>query len=313
MNSYFFFNPYDIQTKGIDRPYEEQIKILKKEIKTADAILIGAGAGLSTAAGLTYSGERFDKYFFDFRDKYGIRDIYAGGFYPFPSEEEYWAWWSRHIYFNRYIDAPSDVYPNLLKLVKDMDYFVLTTNVDHQFQRAGFDKKRLFYTQGDYGLLQSVDPEIPNTFDNEEIVMKMMEDQGFVKNEDGIFDVPSDKSIRMEISSNLIPICPDDGRRMTTNLRADDLFVEDAGWHAANQRYNEFFARVEGKHVLYLELGVGMNTPVIIKFPFWKAVERNKKAFYACINYGDAGCDKNIADRSICIDEDIAKVLRDVR
>ena len=312
MNSYFFFNPYDIQTKGIDRPYEEQIKILKKEIKTADAILIGAGAGLSTAAGLTYSGERFDKYFFDFRDKYGIRDIYAGGFYPFPSEEEYWAWWSRHIYFNRYIDAPSDVYPNLLKLVKDMDYFVLTTNVDHQFQRAGFDKKRLFYTQGDYGLLQSVDPEIPNTFDNEEIVMKMMEDQGFVKNEDGIFDVPSDKSIRMEISSNFIPICPDDGRRMTTNLRADDLFVEDAGWHAANQRYNEFFARVEGKHVLYLELGVGMNTPVIIKFPFWKAVERNKKAFYACINYGDAGCDKNIADRSICIDEDIAKVLRDV-
>lgn len=313
MNSYFFFNPYDIQTKGIDRPYEEQIKILKKEIKTADAILIGAGAGLSTAAGLTYSGERFDKYFFDFRDKYGIRDIYAGGFYPLPSEEEYWAWWSRHIYFNRYIDAPSDVYPNLLKLVKDKDYFVLTTNVDHQFQRAGFDKKRLFYTQGDYGLLQSVDPEIPNTFDNEEIVMKMMEDQGFVKNEDGIFDVPSDKSIRMEISSNLIPICPDDGRRMTTNLRADDLFVEDAGWHAANQRYNEFFARVEGKHVLYLELGVGMNTPVIIKFPFWKAVERNKKAFYACINYGDAGCDKNIADRSICIDEDIAKVLRDVR
>ena len=312
MNSYFFFNPYDIQTKGIDRPYEEQIKILKKEIKTADAILIGAGAGLSTAAGLTYSGERFDKYFFDFRDKYGIRDIYAGGFYPFPSEEEYWAWWSRHIYFNRYIDAPSDVYPNLLKLVKDKDYFVLTTNVDHQFQRAGFDKKRLFYTQGDYGLLQSVDPEIPTTFDNEEIVMKMMEDQGFVKNEDGIFDVPSDKGIRMEISSDLIPICPDDGRRMTTNLRADDLFVEDAGWHAANQRYNEFFARVEGKHVLYLELGVGMNTPVIIKFPFWKAVERNKKAFYACINYGDAGCDKNIADRSICIDEDIAKVLRDV-
>lgn len=138
MNSYFFFNPYDIQTKGIDRPYEEQIEILKKEIETADAILIGAGAGLSTAAGLTYSGDRFDKYFFDFRDKYGIRDIYSGGFYPFPTEEEYWAWWSRHIYFNRYIDAPSDVYPNLLKLVKNKDYFILTTNVDHQFQRAGF-------------------------------------------------------------------------------------------------------------------------------------------------------------------------------
>lgn len=312
MSNYFFFNPYDIQTKGIDKPYDEQIKLLKNEIDTADAILIGAGAGLSTAAGLTYSGERFDKYFFDFRDKYGIRDIYSGGFYPFPTEEEYWAWWSRHIYFNRYIDAPSDVYPNLLKLVKDKDYFVLTTNVDHQFQRAGFDKKRMFYTQGDYGLLQSVDPELPNTFDNEEIVMKMMEDQGFVKNSEGIFELPEDGKIRMEISSDLIPVCPDDGRKMTTNLRADDSFVEDAGWHAANQRYNEFCSKHEKQHVLYLELGVGMNTPVIIKFPFWKAVERNKKAFYACINYGDAGCDKAIAKRSLCMDEDIAKVLREL-
>ncbi len=312
MSGYYFFNPYEIQTKGIDKPYEEQIDILRKEIETADAILIGAGAGLSTAAGLTYSGERFDKYFFDFRDKYGIRDIYSGGFYPFPTEEEYWAWWSRHIYFNRYIDAPSDVYPNLLKLVKNKDYFVLTTNVDHQFQRAGFDKKRLFYTQGDYGLLQSVDPELPNTFDNEEIVMKMMEDQGFVQNSEGIYEISEDGKMRMEISSDLIPICPDDGRKMTTNLRADDSFVEDAGWHAANQRYNEFYTRVEGKHVLYLELGVGMNTPVIIKFPFWKAVERNKKAFYVCINYGDAGCDKAIANRSICMDEDIAKVLREL-
>ena len=312
MSGYYIFNPYEIQTKGKITDYDEQINKLKEELDSADAILIGVGAGLSTAAGLTYSGERFDKYFFDFRDKYGIRDIYSGGFYPFTTEEEYWAWWSRHIYFNRYIDAPSDVYPNLLELVKDKDYFVLTTNVDHQFQRAGFDKKRMFYTQGDYGLLQSIDPEIPNTFDNEEIVMKMMEDQGFVKNVDGIFDVPSDKSIRMEISSELIPICPDDGRRMTTNLRADDLFVEDAGWHEANGRYKEFCSRVESKHVLYLEFGVGMSTPVIIKFPFWKAVKRNKKAFYACINYGDAGCEKNIADRSICIDEDIAKVLRDV-
>ncbi len=313
MNSFYFFNPYDIQTKGIDKPYDEQISILKNEIDTADAILVGAGSGLSTAAGLTYSGERFDKYFFDFRDKYGIRDIYSGGFYPFSTEEEYWAWWSRHIYFNRYIDAPSDVYPNLLELIKDKDYFVLTTNVDHQFQRAGFDKKRLFYTQGDYGLLQSVKPEAPNTFDNEEIVMKMLEDQGFVKDENGVFDVPADRKIKMEIPSDLIPICPDDGRKMTTNLRADNSFVEDAGWHAANERYNDFCRRHENLHVLYLELGVGMNTPVIIKFPFWKAVERNKKAFYACINYGDAGCDKAIAKRSICMDEDIAKVLRELK
>lgn len=312
MNNYYYFNPYDIQTKGIDKPYEEQLKMLKDEIGTADAILIGAGAGLSTAAGLTYSGERFDKYFFDFRDKYGIRDIYSGGFYPFKAEEEYWAWWSRHIYFNRFIDAPTDVYPNLLSLVKDKDYFVLTTNVDHQFQRAGFDKKRMFYTQGDYGLLQSIDPKLPNTFDNEEIIMNMMEDQGFVKNDEGVFELPKDGKIKMDISSKLIPVCPDDGKRMVPNLRADDTFVEDAGWHRANERYNDFCRRHENMHVLYLELGVGMNTPVIIKFPFWREVEHNKKAFYACINYGDAGTDRSIADRSICMDEDIAKVLRDL-
>lgn len=313
MNNYYFFNPYDIQIKGKITDYDAQIEKLKKELDTTDAVMIGAGAGLSTAAGLTYSGERFDKYFFDFRDKYGIRDIYSGGFYPFPTEEEYWAWWSRHIYFNRYIDAPSDVYPNLLELVKDKDYFVLTTNVDHQFQRAGFDKKRMFYTQGDYGLFQSIDPDIPNTFDNEETVIKMMEDQGFVKNEAGIFDLPKDGKIRMEVSSTLIPVCPDDSRKMVPNLRSDDSFVEDAGWHAASERYADFCRRHENLHVLYLELGVGMNTPVIIKFQFWKAVERNKHAFYACINYGDAGCDKTIAKRSICMDEDIAKVLRDLK
>ena len=303
---------FHVQTKGKITDYNEQLNKLKEELDTADAILIGAGAGLSTAAGLTYSGERFDKYFFDFRDKYGIRDMYSGGFFPFSTEEEFWAWWSRHIYFNRYIDAPSDVYPNLLSLVKDKDYFVLTTNVDHQFQRAGFDKKRLFYTQGDYGLLQSVRPKAQNTFDNEETVMKMMEDQGFVKNANGIFSLPSGNGIKMQVSADLIPVCPDDGRKMVPNLRSDDSFVEDEGWHTACERYTDFCRRHEKMHVLYLELGVGMNTPVIIKFPFWKAVERNRKSFYVCINYGDAGCDKSIEKRSICMDADIAEALRDI-
>lgn len=240
----------------------EQIARLKKEIEEADAIVVGAGAGLSTSAGLTYSGERFERYFFDFARKYGIRDLYSGGFYPFPDEETRWAWWARHIYYNRYIDAPKPVYKELHDLVKDKDYFVITTNVDHQFQRAGFDKKRLFYTQGDYGLFQSVNPSLQKTYDNEEWVMKAMEAQGFVKDEGGVFQVPKDGNITMRIPTSLIPKCPDDGSDVTMNLRADDSFVEDGGWHRASAAYADFLRRHESLHVLYLELGVGANTPV---------------------------------------------------
>ena len=210
--------------------YSEYIIKLKKEINTVDAVVIGAGSGLSTSAGLTYSGERFKRYFYDFAKRFGIRDIYSGGFYPFPDAETRWAWWSRHIYFNRYIDAPKPVYKELLELVKDKDYFVITTNVDHQFQKAGFDKKRLFYTQGDYSLFQTVDGRNGRTYDNEEWVMKAMETQGFVRDEDGIFQVPADGKITMRIPTELIPKCPDDDSDVTMNLRADDTFVEDEGW-----------------------------------------------------------------------------------
>ena len=288
---------------------EEQIVRLKKEIETADAIVIGAGAGLSASAGLTYSGERFDKYFFDFAKKYGIRDMYSGGFYPFPDDETRWAWWARHIYYNRYIDAPKPVYQKLYELLKDKDYFVITTNVDHQFQKAGFDKKRLFYTQGDYGLFQSVDGRIQKTYDNEEWVMKAMDAQGFVKDEAGVFRVPDDKNISMRIPTELIPKCPDDGSDVTMNLRADDSFVEDEGWHRASAAYSDFLRRHENLHVLYLELGVGANTPVIVKYPFWQMTMANEKSVYACLNYGEAFCPGEIEDRSICIDGDIGDVL----
>ena len=288
---------------------EEQIIRLKQKIKEADAIIIGAGAGLSTSAGLTYSGERFEKYFFDFAKKYGIRDMYSGGFYLFPKEEIRWAWWARHIYFNRYIDAPKPVYGELLKLVSDKDYFVVTTNVDHQFQRAGFDKKRLFYTQGDYGLFQSVNPNLQKTYDNEEWVMKAMESQGFIRDEQGAFQVPADGKLLMEIPSELIPKCPDDGSAMTMNLRADNSFVEDEGWHRASAAYSDFVRRYENLHVLYLELGVGANTPVIIKYPFWQMTLSNDNAIYACLNYGEAFCPGAIENRSICIDGDIGAVL----
>ncbi len=288
---------------------EEQIAKLKEEIQTADAVVIGAGAGLSTSAGLTYSGERFNRYFYDFAERFGIRDIYSGGFYPFPDDETRWAWWARHIYYNRYIDTPRPVYTELLELVKDKDYFVITTNVDHQFQRAGFDKKKLFYTQGDYGLFQTVDGRNGKTYDNEEWVMNAMKAQGFIKDSDGVFQVPEDGRLSMNIPTELIPKCPDDRAAVTMNLRADDSFVEDDGWHRASAAYYDFLRRHEGLHVLYLELGVGANTPVIVKYPFWQMTTANDKAVYACLNYGEAFCPGEIEDRSICIDGDIGDVL----
>ena len=291
---------------------EEQISRLQSETDNADAILIGAGAGVSASAGMTYSGARFARYFFDFAEAYGIRDMYAGGFYPFPDDETRWAWWARHIYYNRYIDAPKPVYQELLKLIKGKDYFVITTNVDHQFQRAGFDKKRLFYTQGDYGLFQSVNPLIQETYDNETWVMEAMEAQGFVRDETGVFQVPASGSIAMQIPIDLIPKCPADGSDVVMNLRADDSFVEDEGWHRASAAYAEFLHRHENRHVLYLELGVGANTPVIIKYPFWQMTLANKEAAYACVNYGESFCPKEIEERSVCIDGDIGDVLQEL-
>ena len=292
---------------------EERIELLKNEIQNADAVVIGAGAGLSTSAGFTYSGERFEKYFFDFIKEYGIRDIYSGGFYPFPDDEIRGAWGARHIYFNRYVKAPKPVYDELFSLLKDKDYFVITTNVDHQFQKAGFDKKRLFYTQGDYGLFQSVNPQIQKTYDNEEWVMKAMEAQGFVKDENGVFSIPASREILMKIPVELIPKCPDDGSDMTTNLRADSSFVEDEGWYTAAEKYSEFLENHKNMHVLFLELGVGANTPVIIKYPFWYMVMENKKAVYACINYQEAFCPIKLEDRSICLDGDIGEVLKEIK
>ena len=232
--------------------YWDSIEQLKHKIDTADAIVIGAGAGLSTAAGFIYSGERFQKYFADFIKKYHFKDMYSGGFYPFATLEEHWAYWSRYIDINRYMDAPNDTYKRLLKLVQNKDYFVLTTNVDHQFQKAGFDKKRLFYTQGDYGLFQCSKPCHDKTYDNEEVIRKMVAEQ---KN--------------MRIPSELVPKCPECGKPMTMNLRCDDTFVQDEGWYKASERYSDFLRRHEGMYILFLELGVGFNTPVIIKYPFW--------------------------------------------
>ncbi len=281
-----------IWTKKSTENYSEGIGRLKEAVKETDAVMIGAGSGLSASAGFTYSGERFEKYFGDFIAKYHIRDMYSGGFYTYPALEEYWAWWSRHIYYNRYVDAPRPVYPALYELVKDKDYFVLTTNVDHQFQKAGFDKKRLFYTQGDYGLWQCSKPCHQKTYDNEDAVQKMITEQR-----------------DMKIPTELIPKCPVCGAPMTMNLRCDGTFVQDEGWYAASERYNDFICRHKETHILFLELGVGGNTPGIVKFSFWRMTAENPKATYACVNLGEACAPTEIRDRSICIDADIGKIL----
>lgn len=282
-----------ILTQKSTAVWSDQIERLKLAIEECDAVVIGAGAGLSTSAGLTYSGERFEKNFGDFKEKYGIRDMYSGGFYPFESLEEYWAWWSRHIMVNRYERAPKPVYDNLRKLVEGKDYFVLITNVDHQFQLAGFDKKRLFYTQGDYGLWQCSEPCHQRTYDNEEIVRRMWAEQR-----------------DMKIPSELAPRCPVCGKPMIMNLRCDDTFVQDDGWYAAAQRYEDFLRRHSGLRVVFLELGVGGNTPVIIKYPFWKYTVENPNALYACVNFQEAFAPKEIAARSVCVESDIGEFLK---
>ena len=321
-------------TKGT-QTYEQSIAALKVALASCDAMMIGAGSGLSTAAGYRYSGDIFDTYFSDFKEKYGIRDMYSGGFYPFPSIEDYWAWWSRHIWLNRYAPIPTDLYDRLLTLVQDKDYFVLTTNVDHCFQRVGFDKDRLFYTQGDYGLFQSGRPHGASdgkTYDNEEAVRKMILSQGFEIAGDGNIIIPDGKLIRMTIDTELIPVCPDDGEMMVPNLRCDDTFVEDEGWHAASTRYGNFLASHGVKsqgffvgnskvkqlsdydgQILFLELGVGGNTPIIIKYPLWQMTASKKNAVYACINLGEAVAPREILDRSLLIDGDISKAIKDLQ
>ena len=269
-----------------------EIEKLRKALQSADVVVVGAGAGLSTSAGFTYSGERFEQHFADFIGKYGFTDMYSAGFYPFPSEEEHWAYWSRHIYYNRYVPAPKPVYENLLKLLKDKDHFVITTNVDHQFQKAGFDKQRLFYTQGDYGLFQCAKPCHPKTYDNEELVKRMIAEQ-----------------MDMRIPSELVPRCPVCGGPMAMNLRSDETFVEDEGWHAASKRYEDFIRRHLNGKILFLDLGSGGNTPIVFKIPFIQWTMQNPNAIYATINLGEAFTVDQIKDRSIVIDGDIGEVL----
>jgi len=278
-----------------ERTYEDELARLRAALGEADAVVVGAGAGLSTAAGFTYAGERFERLFADFIERYGFTDMYTAGFYHFPTPEEQWAFWSRHIWCNRYQPAPKNTYAKLLRLLDGKDFFVITTNVDHQFQKEGFPKERLFYTQGDYGLWQCSEPCHQKTYDNYETVKAMVEQQ---------------RDLR--VPSELVPHCPVCGKPMSMNLRADNTFVEDAGWHAAAERYTTYLRAHQSGKVLYLELGVGGNTPGIIKYPFLRYTYDNPQATYACLNFGEAVTAREIQDRSILIDADIDAVQSDL-
>lgn len=266
---------------------------LRRALREADALLIGAGAGMSASAGLTYSGPRFEENFADFIARYGYRDMYTAGFYPYPTREEYWAYWSRHILINRYDQTPGAPYRDLRRLTQGQDFFVLTTNVDHQFQLAGIDKNRLFYTQGDYGLWQCRVPCHQRTYDNEAQVRRMVEEQR-----------------NRRIPAELVPRCPVCGEPVTMNLRCDGTFVQDEGWNAACERYTSFLRRHRSGRLVLLELGVGGNTPGIIKYPFWRMAADNAEALYVCINQGEAFCPPELAERSLCFNADIGAVLR---
>ena len=290
--------------------YWDTIEKIKTELNYADAVLIGAGAGLSASAGFTYSGKRFEENFHDFIKKYGFKDMYSAGFYPYKTLEEHWAYWSRYVFINRYQDAPESTYQDLFKLVKNKDYFVLTTNVDHCFQKAGFDKKRLFYTQGDYGLFQCSIPCHQNTYDNEIVIRKMIEAQGYVIDTDGTLLLPEHVSPKMAVPSDLVPYCPKCKEPMGMNLRADHTFVEDSGWHKAAERYEDFIRRHKGQRILYLELGVGGNTPGIIKYPFWQMTYENRNAIYVCINLSEVCISAEITEQSVGVSHDIGEVLK---
>lgn len=277
--------------------YQNRIEKAKNLINNADYILIGAGAGLSTAGGFEYSGKRFEKHFKDFMQKYGIRDMYSGGFYPFATDEEKWAYWSKMVYVNRYLEqSPNSVYSELLGLIREKEYFVITTNVDHQFQIAGFDKDRLFYTQGDYGLFQCSVPCHNKTYDNKDLILQMVQEQKDCK-----------------IPSSLIPKCPVCGRTMEMNLRADDKFVQDDGWYLHARKYQEFVDKAKKKKLVLIEIGVGYNTPVIIKYPFERMTYQNKNTYLIRINKDYPICSDEIENKAVMFNESVDRVINDLK
>lgn len=294
--------------------FNERIRKAGELLAEADFVLIGAGAGLSTAGGFEYSGEKFEKYFEDFGKIYGFRDMYSGGFYPYKTSEEKWAFWSRYVFVNRYLESsPNKVYSALFDLVKNKDYFVITTNVDHQFQLVNFDKERLFYLQGDYGLFQCSVPCHNKTYDNRELILQMLKSQNFITIKKGKIEITDKTEWKTKIDSALIPKCPVCSREMEMNLRSDDRFVQDDGWYVHAQNYQNFVDKTRNKKLVLLEIGIGYNTPAIIKYPFEQMTYTNKNTHLIRINKDYAICPDDIARKTILFDEDILKILENLQ
>ena len=289
---------------------EKDLRKLVSYISTSKAILIGAGAGLSTSAGFYSSGERFKKYFFDFQKKYNLKDTYSGSFYPYPKKAEYWAFMSRNIYLNRFAPFPKRTYNILYEIFKNKNYFILTTNVDHLFQRAGFDKNRMYYMQGDMGLIQCKKPCHFKNYENFDLIKDMLIDQGFSFDSKGELIV--NDNIKSEINEKLIPKCPVCGGEMDFNLRIDDNFVQDDGWYKHQKLYNDFIDKYKNDDILYIELCVGYNTPSIIKYNFWNQVNKNKKAKFVTINLEEGEIPNEIKDRSLSLSGDADEIINKI-
>ena len=278
--------------------YEEQIEQAADMVKEADAVLIGAGAGLSTAAGLNYGGKRFKNNFGEFIDKYGsmyMKDMYSAGFYPFPTEEAKWGYWSKHSYINRIEPEGLPLYKKVYEMIKDKEHFVLTTNVDHQFFKAGFADEDIFATQGDYGLIQCEKGCHNKTYN----AINMFKQMNQARKE-------------CLVPSYMVPKCPVCGGTMAMNLRCDQYFVEDEHWHEAAKRYGEFLEICTGKKIVLLELGVGFNTPTIIRFPFEKMMREYKEWTFVRLNIDEAVIPEGLGNRCIGINEDMVKSVSDI-
>lgn len=271
---------------------KEILNKIKDYINNADAIVLGAGSGLSTASGYIYSGKRFMDNFKYMYDLYGYKDMYSAGFHNFKTKEEYFGYYAKFVILNRYSDIGLDLYKKLYKIVENKNYFVITTNVDHLFQKSGFSKDRLFYTQGDYGLFQCSKPCLNITYDNEKQIRVMY-----------------NSLINNKIPSSLISRCPNYNRVMTFNLRSDDTFVENEGWHKAKDRYEKFINDNKNKKILFLELGVGYNTPVIIKYLFMRLTYMLDNARYVAINNSYDELPLEIKDKGIYLNANLEDVI----
>ena len=276
--------------------YNKRISEVKKLINEADYILIGAGAGLSTAAGLEYSGESFEKNFKEFIEKYNFPDLYSASFYDFNTQEEKWAFFAKMISLNRFNKEPLKLYQELCSLVKEKDYFIITTNVDGQFEKAGFEKEKVFETQGDYAYLQCEIACHNKLYYNYDLVNEWLKNTEDCK-----------------IPSSLVPKCPVCGGNMEMNLRKDANFVQDENWYKQDKRYGEFLDKSQDKNLLLLEIGVGFNTPGIIRFPFEQMVYNNVNTHLVRINKDYAFVSKEIEDKTILFDEDTNKIVEDLK